>query len=60
MSTKEAVIEMIQKMPDDVTLADVMDELAVRMKIVEGLQQLDQGEGVDHDEVKKRLARWLV
>ena len=60
MSTKEAVIEMIRKMPDDVTTADVMEVLYVRMKIEEGLKQLDNGEGIPHEEVKARLARWLA
>lgn len=60
MSTKEAVIEMIRKMPDDVTTADVVDELCVRMRIEEGLRQADAGDVIDHEEFKKRMARWLA
>jgi len=59
MSTKEAVIEMIRQMPDDVTVPDIMAELYVRQKIDTGLRQLDAGEGIDHEEVKRRLSRWL-
>jgi predicted transcriptional regulator len=59
MSTKEAVIELIRRMPDDVTLPDIMAELYVRRKIDEGLQQLDEGKGIDHEEAKRRLSRWL-
>ena len=59
MSTKEAVIEMIRQMPDDVTVPDIMAELYVRQKIDAGLRQLDAGEGIDHEEVKRRLSRWL-
>ena len=59
MSTKEAVIEMIRRMPEDVTVPDIIAELYVRQKIDEGLRQLDAGQGIDHEAVKKRLARWL-
>jgi predicted transcriptional regulator len=59
MSTKEAVIEMIRRMPDDATVPDIMNELYVRQKVEAGIQQLDAGEGVEHEEAKKRLSRWL-
>ena len=59
MSTKEAVIEMIRRMPEGATVPDIIAELYVRQKIDEGLRQLDAGQGIDHAEVKKRLARWL-
>lgn len=59
MSTKEAVIEIIRRMPDDATLPDIMEELYVRQKIDEGLRQLDAGEGIPHEEVERRLAKWL-
>lgn len=59
MTTKETVIEMIQRMPDDATAPDIIAELYVRQKIDERLRQLDAGEGVPHDEAKRRFARWL-
>ncbi len=61
MSTglKEAVIEMISRLPDDASLEDIMAELYLRRKVDEGLRQLDAGEGVDHEEAKRRLSRWL-
>jgi predicted transcriptional regulator len=60
MSTKEAVIEMIPRMPDGVTVPDIIAELSVRQKVDEGLRQLDAGQGISHDEAKKRLSRWLA
>lgn len=59
MTTKQAVIDMIERLPDDVTVADIMAELYFRQKVDEGLRQLDAGEGVDHEEAKKHLSRWL-
>jgi hypothetical protein len=60
MSTKDAVIEMIKRMPDDTTVPDIMAELYFRQKVDEGLRQLDAGEGRAHEEVKKDLAAWLA
>jgi hypothetical protein len=60
MSTKDAVIEMIRRMPDTVTVPDIIAELYVRQKVDEGLQQLDANEGVSHEEAAQRLAKWLA
>ena len=38
-TTKEAVIEMIQRMPGDASVADIMAELYLRKKVDEGLRQ---------------------
>jgi hypothetical protein len=57
MTTKEAVIDMIRRMPDNATVADIMAELYFRQKVDEGLRQLDANEGIDHEEAKKRLGR---
>lgn len=59
MTTKELVIELIRKMPEDATLTDIMEELYIRQKIDVGLRQLDAGETLEHAEVKQRMARWL-
>lgn len=59
MTTKDAVIEMIRRLPDDATVADIMAELYFRQKVDKGLRQLDAGEGLDHDEARRRLAPWL-
>ena len=56
---KQSVIEMIQRLPEDVTVVDIMDELYFRRGVDEGLAQLDAGEGVEHEEAKKRLGEWL-
>jgi hypothetical protein len=58
MTTKEAVIEMIRRMPETATVADIMAELYFRRKVDAGLRQLDAGEGIEHAQAKQRLARW--
>jgi hypothetical protein len=58
-STKESVIEMIRRLPEDASVTDIMAELYFRQKVDEGLRQLDAGEGISHEDAKQRLSRWL-
>ncbi|MDX1947866.1 MAG: hypothetical protein SFU86_20880 [Pirellulaceae bacterium] len=58
-TTKEQVIELIERMPADATLPEIMAELYVRRKIDVGLEQLDQGQSLSQEEVEQRLSRWL-
>ena len=60
MTTKQAVIEAIQQLPDESTIEDVMEELYIRQKIERALKQIENGEGIPHEEAKKRLAKWRV
>jgi predicted transcriptional regulator len=59
VSTKDAVLEMIRKLPDNVTLADIMAELYFRQKVDQGLAELDAGKGVPHDQAREQLQKWL-
>ena len=59
MSTKEEVIRFIKGLPENVTLEDILEELYVRAKIEKGLQDLNTGKTVSHNEVKEKLSKWL-
>lgn len=59
-TTKEAVLEMIRKMPDDVSLADIFDAVRLRFEIDRARREIDAGLGIPHEEVKKHLAKWLI
>jgi predicted transcriptional regulator len=57
---KQQVIQMIKDLPDEVTLEDVMAELYFRLQVDAGLKELDEGKGIPHAEVEKRMAKWLT
>jgi predicted transcriptional regulator len=59
MSTKEEVIRFIKGLPENVTIEDIVEELYVRAKIEKGLQDLNTGKTVSHNEVKEKLSKWL-
>ncbi|MEW5693508.1 MAG: hypothetical protein AB1765_09465 [Candidatus Hydrogenedentota bacterium] len=57
--TKEEVIKMIEQMPEEVSVADIMAELYFCQKVDLGLQELDEGKGIPHEQVKERLRKWI-
>jgi hypothetical protein len=56
---KQATLKMLRNLRDDVTYEDIMYELYVLEKIHKAEQQLDRGESYTHEEVKKKLKKWL-
>ncbi len=54
-SAKKRVIEAIEKLPPDATVEDAIERLMLLAKIERGLAELDQGRGVPHAEVERRL-----
>ena len=58
-STKQAALKIIQRLPEDTSLEEVMYELYIRQRIERGLRELDSGKTTSHHEVKRSLAQWL-
>ena len=59
MRAKELALDVIKHLPDDASMHDVTEELyaaAVR----EGLEELDRGEGIDHEDVKRQFGSWFT
>ncbi len=56
---KDEVIKLISKMPDNVSIDEIMEELYFKLQVNRGLQELDNGKGIPHEEVEKRMQRWL-
>ncbi|MEK6657323.1 MAG: hypothetical protein AABY58_07775 [Nitrospirota bacterium] len=57
---KQQVIEMIQKLPDEVSVDDIMSELYFRLQVDAGLKELNEGKGIPQEEVEKRMSKWLT
>jgi hypothetical protein len=58
-SIKEEVIQMIRRLPDDCTLADIQYHLYVRHLIEEGIKDIEAGNVVSHEEAARRMEEWL-
>jgi predicted transcriptional regulator len=54
-TAKERAIDAVKSLPDQATIADVIERLCFIAKIEEGLRQSEAGRVVPHDEVKTRF-----
>jgi predicted transcriptional regulator len=59
MSQKELVLEAIGELPDDATIDLIADRVDFIAAIQKGINGLDRGDVVPHEEVKRQLAAWL-
>lgn len=59
-AVKQQVIQMIQSMPEEVTIDEIMAELYFKLQVDAGLKELDEGKGIPHEEVEKRMSKWLT
>ncbi len=54
---KQKIVETVEHLPDDATVEDAMERLYLLDKIERGLKQAEAGEGLSHEDVKKRFVR---
>jgi len=55
MTDKQRALEAVQGLPDDATVEDAIERLCFIAKVKKGIGELDAGQGVPHDEVKRRV-----
>ena len=60
MTEKEIVLETIRGLPDNCSLDEIAERIEFMAAVQRGFDQLDRGEGIPHEEVKKQLASWLT
>lgn len=60
MTTKQKAAEIISRLPEEVTVAEIISQLYVQLKIETGINQLNAGQGLEHPKAKERLKKWLA
>ncbi len=58
-SPKQATLDLVQRLKDDVTFEDIMYELYVLQKIQRGLNDSAEGRTLTHEQARQRLSRWM-
>jgi predicted transcriptional regulator len=59
MRAKELALDVIKHLPDDATMHELTEELYAAT-VREGLDELDQGKGIPHDEVNRQFKGWFT
>lgn len=60
--TKQDVLKMLESLPDDASddqLWIELERILFMADVDAGLAELDRGEKVSHEEVKRSLSKWL-
>jgi len=58
MPVKETAKRVIDTLPDNISMDDVIHALYVNVKFNKGKQEIREGKGVSHEEAKKKLGKW--
>jgi hypothetical protein len=56
---KESIQRIVGDLPEDVDVDAFVERLYLLQKIEIGERQLAEGQGIPHEEAKKRLQPWL-
>lgn len=58
--TKEKAKNLIDNLPDESTMDDIIHALYVQAKFEHGEQEIAEGKGIAHEDVKQRLLdKWV-
>ncbi len=60
MTQKDIVLETVRQLPDNRSMDEIADRVEFMAAVQKGFDQLDRGEGIPHEEIKRQLASWLT
>lgn len=58
MAFKDTAKQVIDALPDQATMDDIIYALYINTKFEHGQREIRQGKGVSHEEAKQRLQKW--
>ena len=58
-TAKDEVRRLLDRLPDGASFEEIQYQVYVLDEISRGTEELQRGEGLEHDEVKRRLEKWL-
>ena len=59
MTTKETAIRAIEELPENASWGDIQERINFVAGVRKGLDELDRGMGIPHEDIKKEAAGWL-
>jgi len=59
MTTKDKVISSLIKLPDNVTIDDILDQIILIEKIEKGIDQSNKNQVIPDEELDQLLEKWL-
>ena len=59
MADKDIAKQVIDALPDNASIDDIIHALYVRTKFERGEKEIREGKGIPHDQAKQRLQKWV-
>jgi predicted transcriptional regulator len=60
MTAKQRVLRAVRALPDESTLAQIAEEIAILAAIERGEEDIAAGRTISHEEVVKRVRPWEI
>jgi hypothetical protein len=58
MSDKEAILSMLERLPAEISLQEIVQKIQFMVEVKEGLEEIDRDEGISVEAAEKMLAKW--
>ena len=59
MAVKDIAKHVINTLPDEATMDDIIHALYINTKFEHGESEIREGKGISHEEAKQRLQKWV-
>ena len=60
MSTKQIVQDLLQRLPEDISLHDIAREIDFIAGVRQGLAEIERGERIPIEDVERELPSWVI
>jgi len=58
MTAKENMIKVLDSLPDDASIDQILHAIYISLKFRKGEQEIAEGKGVTQEDAERRLAKW--
>ncbi len=59
MTVKEVAKKVIDSLPEEANLDEIIHALYIKSKFDRGLKEIDEGRGIPHEKAKELMKKWL-
>ena len=60
ITAKEVILDVLNKLPDDATMDDILYNLYIHDKVERGLEAVREGRTITQEEMEKEMEQWIV
>ena len=58
MSEKQTMIKILEKMPDDISMDDILETMILIHDLKNRIDNFNEGEGIKQEDLKEEIETW--